>query len=95
MRIIDLSVALETGIASDPPMMAPKIQYQGHADTPDQITGFFPGMTNAELPEGEATTFALGEEGGEPEPVDAPLDEEESWLEDEEPEEPDDSPEPY
>ncbi|WP_370207402.1 cyclase family protein [Pararhodobacter marinus] len=53
MRIIDLSVALETGIASDPPMMAPKIQYQGHADTPDQITGFFPGMTNAELPEGE------------------------------------------
>lgn len=53
MRIIDLSVALETGIAADPPMMAPKIQYQTHKDTPSQITGFFPGMTDADLPDGD------------------------------------------
>ena len=53
MRIIDLSVALETGIASDPPMMEPKIQYQTHKDTREQITGFFPGMTNDDLPDGD------------------------------------------
>ena len=53
MRIVDLSVALETGIASDPPMMAPKIQYQGHKETQEQITGFFPGMTNDDLPGGD------------------------------------------
>ena len=44
MRIIDLSVALETGIASDPEMMLPKIQYQGHKETREQITAFFPGL---------------------------------------------------
>ncbi|PTX05302.1 cyclase family protein [Pararhodobacter aggregans] len=53
MRIIDLSVALETGIASDPEMMLPKIQYQGHKETREQITAFFPGLKNEDLPEGD------------------------------------------
>jgi len=30
MRIIDLSVALKAGIASDPPSMLPKIEYMDH-----------------------------------------------------------------
>ena len=29
-RIVDLSVALETGIKSDPPVMLPKINYFDH-----------------------------------------------------------------
>lgn len=53
MRIIDLSVALETGIASDPEMMLPKIQYQSHKETREQITAFFPGLKNEDLPDGD------------------------------------------
>ena len=53
MRLIDLSVALETGIASDPPQMIPQITYMNHRQTQAQITGFFPGMTEADLPDGD------------------------------------------
>ncbi|MCB1389261.1 MAG: cyclase family protein [Rhodobacteraceae bacterium] len=53
MRIVDLSVALETGIASDPPGMIPEIEYFGHRQTPAQMTAFFPGMTADDLPDGE------------------------------------------
>lgn len=53
MKLIDLSVALETGIASDPPGMEPQIQYMNHRQTPAQMTGFFPGMTEQDLPDGD------------------------------------------
>ena len=36
-KIIDLSVALETGIISDPPMALPKIEYVDHANSAEQI----------------------------------------------------------
>lgn len=52
-RYIDLSVPLETGIASDPPQMLPEITYFGHTETADQITAFFPGLTRDDLPGGE------------------------------------------
>lgn len=52
-RFLDLSVALEAGIASDPPMALPKIEYQAHADTADQIAGFFPGLKRSDLPGGD------------------------------------------
>ena len=52
-RLIDLSVALETGIASDPPMMLPEIEYRAHAETADQMAAFFPGLEPADLPGGE------------------------------------------
>lgn len=52
-RYIDLSVPLETGIASDPPQMLPEITYFGHNETADQITAFFPGLTRDDLPGGE------------------------------------------
>jgi kynurenine formamidase len=52
-RIIDLSVPLEAGVASDPPIMLPKIEYQSHAETAAQMAGFFPGLTPADLPGGE------------------------------------------
>lgn len=53
MKLIDLSVALETGIASDPPGMEPQITYLNHRQTQAQMTGFFPGMTAADLPDGD------------------------------------------
>lgn len=52
-KLIDISVALEAGIASDPPMMLPQIDYQSHADTAAQVAAFFPGLTAADLPGGE------------------------------------------
>ncbi|MBW8637785.1 cyclase family protein [Hoeflea sp. WL0058] len=52
-RIIDLSVPLETGIASDPPMALPEIEYFDHQATVEQITTFFSGLTKEGLPGGE------------------------------------------
>ena len=52
-RIIDLSIYLENDVVSDPPAMKPQITYYNHQDTPDQIAGFFPGLTREDLPDGE------------------------------------------
>ena len=52
-KIIDLSVALETGIISDPPMALPKIEYVDHANSAEQICSFFPGLEKEDLPGGE------------------------------------------
>ena len=51
-RIVDLSVPLEMGIASDPPMTLPKIDYLDHQMTAGQILPFFPGLTKEQLPNG-------------------------------------------
>ena len=50
MRIVDLSVPLESGIASDPPGFEPKITYLDHQSTAHQVLSFFPGMQPDELP---------------------------------------------
>ena len=52
MKIIDLSIALEDGLPSDPPMQIPKIQYLNHKETAEQMAGFFKGATVDDLPEG-------------------------------------------
>jgi len=52
-QFIDLSVALESDIASDPDIMLPEIEYYSHKDTASQLTGFFPGLTVDDLPNGE------------------------------------------
>ena len=52
-RLIDLSVALEADIASDPPVMLPQIEYQSHDQTAEQVMAFFPGLTRDQLPGGE------------------------------------------
>jgi len=52
-RFVDLSVPLEAGIASDPPIMLPKIEYQTHKDTAAQVCAFFPGLKESDLPGGE------------------------------------------
>ncbi|QDQ95373.1 cyclase family protein [Rhodococcus sp. WB9] len=51
--LIDISVPLKTGIASDPPGLLPQIDYLTHQDTVDDILAFFPGATRADLPDGE------------------------------------------
>ena len=52
-RIIDISVALQGGIASDPPGMEPKIKYFDHKQTAKEVCRFFPGLTPEQLPDGE------------------------------------------
>ena len=52
-RLIDISVALEADIASDPPVMLPKIEYQTHDRTAEQVMAFFPGLRRDQLPGGE------------------------------------------
>ena len=52
-RFVDLSVALETGIVSDPPIILPEIDYMTHDQTAEQVMAFFPGLEKADLPGGE------------------------------------------
>ena len=52
-KFIDLSVALEMGIVSDPPMALPEIEYINHAESADQICSFFSGLQKKDLPSEE------------------------------------------
>jgi kynurenine formamidase len=52
-RFVDLSVTLEVGVHSDPPGMEPRITYSKHADTVPQMAFSFPGLTAADMPDGE------------------------------------------
>lgn len=52
-KFIDLSVALQVGIASDPASMLPQINYLDHSMTPEQIISFFPGLKKENLPDNE------------------------------------------
>ena len=51
-RIIDISVSLQAGIASDPPQMAPQIEYLDHHATAPGLAAFF-GVPVEALPDGE------------------------------------------
>jgi kynurenine formamidase len=52
-RFIDISVALESGIRSDPPGMEPEISYLDHRQTVGQLLSFFPGLAVEDLSDGE------------------------------------------
>lgn len=52
-RLIDISVAITADIASDPPGMEPRIQYTAHKESAEQVCAYFPGLTPADLPDGE------------------------------------------
>lgn len=58
-RFVDISVALETDIASDPPPMLPKIDYIDHRQSAEQMTSFFPGLTTDQLPGGEGWAIEM------------------------------------
>ena len=52
-RLIDISVPLENAVAADPPGHGPRIDYFGHRQTTSEVIGYFPGLTEQELPDGE------------------------------------------
>jgi kynurenine formamidase len=52
-HIIDLSVPLQVGIASDPPGMTPEIEYVTHRQTAPAMAQMFPGLRPEQLPDGE------------------------------------------
>ena len=54
MRIVDLSVAIEAGIASDPPEMLPEIDYLDHSAMMPLFLSTFPGLTAEQVVGGEA-----------------------------------------
>ncbi|MCV7184960.1 cyclase family protein [Mycolicibacterium murale] len=52
-ELIDISVPLQSGIASDPPGLVPEIEYLDHSQTVGDILSFFPGATPEDLPDRE------------------------------------------
>ena len=53
-EIIDLSIYLENDVISDPPGARPEITYIDHQQGVRGMTSFFPGLTQDDLPDGEA-----------------------------------------
>lgn len=51
-RFVDLSISIESGLPSDPPMMIPKIDYIDHVQGAEQMKDFFPGISKEHLPGG-------------------------------------------
>lgn len=58
-RILDLSIALDPDVVTDPPFMRPSITRQTHAETVDEAAMFFPGITADRMAGGEG--FAASE----------------------------------
>lgn len=58
-RIIDLSIAIETGLPSDPEMMIPKVDYLNHEQGAEQMEMFFPGLKKNSCPKGWAGPWSL------------------------------------
>lgn len=52
-KLVDISVPLEGGVASDPPQMLPSISYRAHDETAREICSFFPGLRPDQLPDGK------------------------------------------
>ena len=52
-QIIDLSIAIEKDVISDPAPFNPKVEYFDHEMTAGQMAAFFPGLTKDDLPDGE------------------------------------------
>jgi kynurenine formamidase len=53
-HFVDLSIYLENDVLSDPPPLAPRIEYQSHKDTVAEFQQLLPGLKAEDLPDGEA-----------------------------------------
>jgi hypothetical protein len=53
-RIVDLSIYLENDVLSDPPMLAPKIEYRTHRETLPEFMKLIPGTKEDDYPDREA-----------------------------------------
>lgn len=51
-KFIDLAIAIENDLPSDPPNMIPRITYHGHQEGAQMMKLFFPGVTEKDLPKG-------------------------------------------
>src|SRR4030042_4031591 len=51
-RFVDLSLAIESGLPSDPPIMIPQVDYMDHARGVERMKTFFPGLSADQLPGG-------------------------------------------
>ncbi|MFZ5643929.1 MAG: cyclase family protein [Bacillota bacterium] len=51
-KLVDLSMAIEDGLPSDPPGMIPQIQYILHEQGAESMKPFFPGLAKEDLPGG-------------------------------------------
>lgn len=49
MKIVDLSITLESGLPSDPPAQIPYIEYRSHKDTAEDMAKFFGNATADDL----------------------------------------------
>jgi branched-chain amino acid transport system substrate-binding protein len=54
MRIVDISVSIENGVASDPAFSRPKVTYFAHDETIGRMRNFFPDLQQTDLPDGKA-----------------------------------------
>jgi kynurenine formamidase len=53
-RFVDISMPISAEINTDPPPLRPKIHYSSHQEEVPHMLPFFPGLTAADLPEGQA-----------------------------------------
>ncbi|MGC9324734.1 MAG: cyclase family protein [Desulfomonilia bacterium] len=51
-KFVDLSIAIENSLPSDPPLMIPKITYIDHVLGAETMKSFYPGLTQDDLPGG-------------------------------------------
>ena len=58
-RFVDISCSLQGGIASDPPGLCPEVTYRNHKETAAELGTFFPGLTPADLPDGEGWAIEI------------------------------------
>ncbi|HMP57524.1 MAG TPA: cyclase family protein, partial [Novosphingobium sp.] len=57
-KIVDISIFLENDVVSDPPVYRPRIEYIDHRMSVPELAGFFPGLREEDLPDGEACALA-------------------------------------